>query len=659
MDIRNKRIMIEFHILCQYNDYITTSEIAKAINVTDRTVKNDLYDLRNYVKENGGELITKQGYGLKIEVVDEKLFNLAKTSNNVKFYYVDGRSNSLDPRCDQIAKMIILEKGYVKIDDVADRLYLSKSTIKQEIKTVREYLGKFDLSIKTTPGKGIKIEGEELRKRLCMVELIKVHFPYSPYEEDDNQKFWHLFENNENKLKIREKVLKILRDNHITILDEYINKFVSYLSLTQYRIKDGYHAKAGEMYKHILKDFKEYKIVTALALELSKMDFYLDEDEIYCMELLLLIWRDLVNSVDIDKDYPVLADEAKLIAEDVLWIIKNIAGIDFVNNDNILRLARMLIPILAKVYFNIYKTIISQSNTSRGIVKRSSLSMLFAYICVKYINQKYDVELIDFDISRIAIVFLHIIDMIEFDYKPRNVIMYINTGFEGAELVKDKILRHYKENRFNRIDIYGYYEGRVAEKDGYDYAIMNFKEFTYRYDTPYVRVSQIPTANEIEEITQKIVFSGYQLADLILALNLKKEHFHKDYIFTDRIEFTNNIAFEIASSIENYRNIYNFINFVDKNYITNEVMSIIIDRRWTKDNYFGVYQLNKIIMWDDRPVKYILVSAIDYRDNLAMVKLFNMINMEFAYNHDKILELLDAFDYFEAIKDIVRENITV
>ena len=39
MDVTNKRIMIEFHILCQYSDYITTSEIAKAINVTDRTIK--------------------------------------------------------------------------------------------------------------------------------------------------------------------------------------------------------------------------------------------------------------------------------------------------------------------------------------------------------------------------------------------------------------------------------------------------------------------------------------------------------------------------------------------------------------------------------------------------------------------------------------------
>ena len=45
--------------------------------------------------------------------------------------------------------------------------------------------------------------------------------------------------------------------------------------------------------------------------------------------------------------------------------------------------------------------------------------MLFASICVKYINHKYDVELSDFDISRIAIVFVHLIDLIEFDYIHR------------------------------------------------------------------------------------------------------------------------------------------------------------------------------------------------------------------------------------------------
>ena len=659
MDVTNKRIMIEFHILCQYSDYITTSEIAKAINVTDRTIKNDMSELKQLVKDNGGKLITKQGYGLKIEVVDEKLFNLAKTRSNVKFYYVDGRNNTLNNRSDQIAKMIIMEKGYVKIEDVADRLYLSKSTIKQEIKTVRDYLAKFDLSIRSTPGKGIKIDGEELRKRLCMVELIKVHFPYTPYEEDDNQKFWHLFENNENKLKIREKVLKILRETRTTIVDEYINKFVSYLSLTQYRIKDGYHAKIGDMYKHDLKNFKEYQIANELAKELEKIDFFLDENEVYCIELLILIWRDLRSDVDIVNDYPLLSDEAKIIAEDVLWIIKDRSGIDFVSDDNIMRLARNLIPILAKVYFNIYKTITSQISVSRGTIKRSSLSMLFASICVKYINHKYDVELSNFDISRIAIVFVHLIDLIEFDYIPRNVILYINTGFEGAEIVRDKIIRHFHEKCFNKIDIYGYYEGRIAEKNGYDYAIMNFKEFSYRYDTPYVHVSQILSADEIEEIRQKIVFSGYQLDDLIIDLNLRKEHFHKDYKFTDKNEFASSLAFELAGTIKDYRLIYDHINSVDKNFITNEVLSIIIERSWTSKNYFGLYQLNKPIIWNDRTVKYILVSAIDYRDNLAMVKLFDMLNMEFTYDHSKMDELIDAFDYFEAIKDIVRKNITM
>ena len=42
-----------------------------------------------------------------------------------------------------------------------------------------------------------------------------------------------------------------------------------------------------------------------------------------------------------------------------------------------------------------------------------------------------------------------------------------------------------------------------------------------------------------------------------------------------------------------------------------------------------------------------------------MVKLFDMLNMEFTYDHSKMDELIDAFDYFEAIKDIVRKNITM
>ena len=77
----DRRIQLEFYILSNVKDYITINKIAKRINISDRTLKNDLIDLREYVKESGGELIAKPGKGLKINIIDEKKFKEADVND--------------------------------------------------------------------------------------------------------------------------------------------------------------------------------------------------------------------------------------------------------------------------------------------------------------------------------------------------------------------------------------------------------------------------------------------------------------------------------------------------------------------------------------------------------------------------------------------------
>ena len=127
----DRRIQLEFYILSNVKDYITINKIAKRINISDRTLKNDLIDLREYVKESGGELIAKPGKGLKINIIDEKKFKENKLLVETKYTYVGTENDLIQSRSNQIAKILIIQDDYMKIDDIADKLYLSRSTIKE------------------------------------------------------------------------------------------------------------------------------------------------------------------------------------------------------------------------------------------------------------------------------------------------------------------------------------------------------------------------------------------------------------------------------------------------------------------------------------------------------------------------------------------------
>lgn len=70
----NKRILEIVDILLKQDSYITIDTISEILNVSNKTVRNDLRIVEEYVKENQLELIKKTGVGICIQgKTDDKL----------------------------------------------------------------------------------------------------------------------------------------------------------------------------------------------------------------------------------------------------------------------------------------------------------------------------------------------------------------------------------------------------------------------------------------------------------------------------------------------------------------------------------------------------------------------------------------------------------
>ena len=61
--------------------------------------------------------------------------------------------------------------NYLKIDDLCDELYLSRTQLKQSLKELREYLHDFDLTIATKAYYGMYLEGDEINKRRAIAHF--------------------------------------------------------------------------------------------------------------------------------------------------------------------------------------------------------------------------------------------------------------------------------------------------------------------------------------------------------------------------------------------------------------------------------------------------------------------------------------------------------
>ena len=151
------------------NDITTAQELSLISDVSIRTIKKEIKELKELLEEKGIELqsISGQGYQIKnkeINFIENKLEKI----NQIKMINNYSKSNS--NRVSYIVQKFLTAKDYTKIEDMADQIYVSRTTIQNDIKDARILLKRFNLKLNTKPGQGLILEGDQFNKLLAISE---------------------------------------------------------------------------------------------------------------------------------------------------------------------------------------------------------------------------------------------------------------------------------------------------------------------------------------------------------------------------------------------------------------------------------------------------------------------------------------------------------
>lgn len=84
-----------------------------------------------------------------------------------------------DRRCriSYLLHQLIKAEGYLNIDDLAEEMNVSRSSVNNDIRTAKDILRKYNGRIKGVPNKGIQYIGDEFSKRLVTIYEIFDYFP--------------------------------------------------------------------------------------------------------------------------------------------------------------------------------------------------------------------------------------------------------------------------------------------------------------------------------------------------------------------------------------------------------------------------------------------------------------------------------------------------
>lgn len=160
----------EIFIQISKNEFTTIKELTNSFHVTDRTIRTDIQAINLEIAKYECEILLKRksGYYLMSYNKDKfkELQNQIEKQTNVLTF------NSLDDRIKYILQKLLYSQDYVILDDLANEVFVSRNTLQNYIKPIKEILETYNLIYVSKPNLGVKVFGNEKDKRECLLNEI-------------------------------------------------------------------------------------------------------------------------------------------------------------------------------------------------------------------------------------------------------------------------------------------------------------------------------------------------------------------------------------------------------------------------------------------------------------------------------------------------------
>lgn len=278
MEERKKKLL---RYLVHTDGYITTERLAKELNVSEKTIRNDIKQLDIWLQSFlGTEIIRQPGMGVALRASDEEREAILHQLDHTLETGPDPVLTDPFHRRIRLLQILLEEERVFTLQQLSDRLYVSKATVSQDLTSVEQWLDRYGLRLIRKPNMGLRVEGEERSRRLAMAKFLQ-----RPSESGlKSDRIDPLYD-----ALIEQAVRKIERKSDLRFTDEAVDRLTVHVAIALKRVKMGcrIHLSSGEMAKLQVK--REYRLAEELAGELEKtFAVTLPKDEIAYLAMHLL-----------------------------------------------------------------------------------------------------------------------------------------------------------------------------------------------------------------------------------------------------------------------------------------------------------------------------------------------------------------------------------
>ena len=499
--------------------FVTSKELAEHISCSDRTVRNTLKLIDQTMNIQGVKLISKQGQGFQLFFENQEAYQEFRLTYELSEVYSTTSISKGDDRLAFILNKLLFEQVPVLFDDLADELYVSRSTLSHDFKKIRRMLSEYDLSIESRANKGVYVSGEERDKRCFIMDyfLGNQFFKTLHYHVQSN-----FFDQTLSLEEIARIVLEECQDAKLKLSDFVLQNLVVHIALAMVRIKSGFEIKnlSCQMSNNDTERKVAKKILARIS-EVSNQEFPVQEVDYITLHLLAKSQLSQETQTKISKE------EMK---RSLVQTFQALGLDDIYHFSSDFQLFEGLITHLMTLQIRLDSRITLNNPLVDEVKKNYSDIFFMTKEILENMETFSQVSISDDEIAYVSLHFLAAIERRKENDKF-SVLAICASGFGAAQMLRNRLETEFG-NRLEVVDVIGYYELNQEKIQGIDFIVSAVDLSNLYFQVPVFTVSVFLKNDEIAQIREAMdqmqVSSHTKSSQINRSASDFKQYFSKD-----------------------------------------------------------------------------------------------------------------------------------
>lgn len=449
----NLRILQIIKLLIDANKVLIIKDISEKLNVSNKTIRNDLKIAEKMLLENDLKLIKKTGVGIYIEGDEKAKLKMLSNIKNQKTF--DSQYSSRDRQLYILSKLFSNTKEITTTTSLQNELFISRPSVYKDLEKVNEWVSERDIKLEYTRKNGILLKAGEKRIRKAIMDLFLLSEEYDEifdmierFNNSNNANYASInffsYSQKEDILgidyhKVNKIILKLEDCFHVKFTSTDLTRLTIMYAIAISRMLEGKFVEMKDKTLKNLQELNKYEKMVEVVKEIQK-EFKLNipREEIGYLFGITIVCKTHFEEKDWNINEEMLVIN-KIVAKEIIELTKDAYNI-YDENTFYNGLVHHLKSVTNKIKYNLdfYNPIMNEirKNYSDAFQIASKSKSIFE----EYYNYSIPMDEMGF-------IALHIAAAIERSKKPLSAYVIYHSSYSEVKLMIEIL-----KNNFNQFE---------------------------------------------------------------------------------------------------------------------------------------------------------------------------------------------------------------